>query len=377
MNWISKLLAIVLTLTLTSVVFAQTHCQGEQCFEQICHGNQCRNIVKTEAAMQTLQDLRSASAHDQELSPALLGAIATGVGVAGAASYATYANYRQNMEIAQKTAVMMKEQGRVLARAMESVVAPELQRFTQALIQKNTANAAKGVAALTAQESEQLILRGMQSPSVKQRIIEGLTRALGNSSAKPIAKEMAELAYHNLIRDSRGMISRQWNNVIRLSAQGILQSARLGSTLMAPITEKILPFLTKSSTQRILAHLSSSAGRGLLASCAGWIKSIFKPRIAAGIGGGALTAAFILLDASPLAAGTLDDLYTHNPALLLTMPEEQARHWITQYPSVRTALYSLGEMVLQNGYSKSEESLVCEFQEVEQEINECRLGEES
>jgi len=312
--------------------------------------------------MEVWRKLKEKSKTDPMFSRELLGVVAVGAGVAGTVGYASYANYRQGLELAQKTSALLREQGRVIAMGIERALAPEIQRFSEALIQKNASNAAQGLAKLTAAESEALIRTGLQSPNVKERIIASLTRTLSNSSARETAKETAELIYHSSIRDSRGIIARNWNNLVSLSEQGIVQVSKFGTSIAKPIAEKIMPYLSKASTQRILAGLARSSGKGVLATCARWARGIFKPRVAGALGGSVLTVAMILLEPSHLAAGTMDAAYTENPASLLALNEEQARHWIHQYSSVRTSLMSLGLVSLNNPEEShySEENGICE-----------------
>jgi hypothetical protein len=216
---------------------------------------------------------------------------------------------------------------------------PELQRLGSALLTAQRNRAAQGAAALTAAEMEQALVTGMKSPEVRGRIMTALTRHLGGETAATFEKIVGNRSAI-LIRQTMGETMKR-------------VAAGLGSIAERTIGRDIAQVLAKSvapSTARLTlataARAAAARSGGVLARCLG--RAAPFGRVALGVlGSGAATAAFILLDPSPLGDGTRDGHIAAHPDELLRMDGPEATQLVESSGKVARAVIQTRDVLNQ------------------------------
>ena len=366
-----SLLVSLFLLFAASNSFAQT-CDGQDCYESIRVDGETKTFATEEAAYNAWEILKARADVNQDGSFQMeLAALSATAGTLGAAAVAGYFTYSQKVEAAQKAAGVVREQAKVLKVAIERALGPELQRFATALMHKNSQLAASGAAQLTEAQAANYIKTGLQSPAVKERIIQKLTNFISGTAGRSQARQLAEHVFHNTIRDGIPALQRQWTGALRSIATNLASSAQIGRTLAGGISSAVTPRAAQFTGRRILAEIAKTGAKGFLATCKLFGKNLLSTRALAFLGGGWATGAMILLDASPLGDGTLRSWYTNHPDQLLMQNDAEAMRML-RYPSVRNSVMALYHIVQEtdDAWTPSYENQMCDLPAGYVEMNE-------
>jgi hypothetical protein len=119
----------------------------------------------------------------------------------------------------------------------------------------------------------------------------------------------------------------------------------LGSVITNSIIKQTLPFLVNTSAKRLVQLRTVTLGTGLWGRCktflgnGGW-------KAGATIGSVLGSSIFFtMIDAAPVADGTLRGYYARAPQELLNASDEEARHMLEQHASIRNSVVSWNQML--------------------------------
>jgi len=314
---------------------------------QYCVDGKCRPIPDAKAAEQAFGQIK-AQADSQGgadpktgLSPKIYAGIAaaavsTGGIVWGAGRYSAY---RENL---RKTAQLAKTLERETARvssALDKAIRPELSRLSTEMMELNEKRAAQGLAKLTSEEAEQILLKGLSAPAVKERLIQALRGPLGS---------IAESAFEKITTErSIELIAEM------LVKNGSKSATNLAIKMSSRLAESLAPVVARY-TFKAMINIGTREAEPLIARCLGWVGG------AAMVGPGAVALKFligpaaiagsILLDPTKAdAEGTRNAHLAAHPEDLLSMSEEEAKPWIERYPAIAASVLKVHEVLSING----------------------------
>jgi hypothetical protein len=335
-------------------------CDGENCFKVKCSSESaesCYMEADIENAKQALREIRQQSQQTEDQSMSLetkvlysaIGGAAGGIGGAAYANRAAYALAQKENEILAQT---IKKQAKLITHAVEKAISGEIQGLVNGIAQQNIQLAQAGKTLQTSEAVANRVTAHLENSEVRKRITLQLERTIANANGAKGAKELAELIYHKVMRDSGPIIARKWHESAYFLVKGWSGKVNLGSIVTTSIMERTLPWLASTSAKRLLQVRLLTPG--LWGKCKNFLKTGgWKAGATVGSALGS-TLLFTMLDASPVADGTITGMYTKAPQYLLDLKPEEAERLLADSASVRNSVMTWRLMIESSAREASE-----------------------
>ena len=266
----------------------------------------------------------------------MFSAIGGAAGGIGGAAYANRAAYTLAQKENALLAQTIKKQAKIITHAVEKALSGEIQAVVNGIAQQNTQLAHTGKALHSSQAVASRVTAHLESSEVKKRILFQLERTIANGNGAKGAKELAQLIYHRVVSDSGAIVARKWQESANFLLKGLPGKITLGSLVTTAIMEKTLPWLASTSAKRLLQVRMLAPG--LWGRCKNLLKTGgWKAGATIGSALGS-TLVFSMLDATPVADGTITGMYSKAPHYLLQLKPQEAERLMAESVSVRNSV---------------------------------------
>jgi hypothetical protein len=346
----NKMAMIALTLMLLQTNVQALECQGDECFQLECATNNQENCylsADVETAQKALLEIK-AKLKDKEFAleeKVLLTAVGAAAGGIAGSAYASRAAFAIQAQENQLLAQTIAKQSKLITRAVELAFSKEIETVVGGIVQHNSQLSQAGKSMYASEAVAGHVTDYLNNSEVKKRILTTLERALTGGNGVKGAKEMANLIYHQVLRDAGPIISSKWHENAYHMLKGWSGKVNLGSVITNSIIKQTLPFLVNTSAKRLVQLRTVTLGTGLWGRCktflgnGGW-------KAGATIGSVLGSSIFFtMIDAAPVADGTLRGYYARAPQELLNASDEEARHMLEQHASIRNSVVSWNQML--------------------------------